>query len=130
MQIYAFLMAGVASWFHPEQFSPVLHTTTPFVCAMNPPVQIGTRIVIENENNGKSSHCIITGSGPCCGRIVDVSPRVATELGFGGLTKVRVYKIVGQIKPCPNKVEPLTCKSPPPLPCEIDLPKPSLLKCD
>jgi hypothetical protein len=130
MNGYVFVIAGVASMFHPEDFSPAIHVKTPYVCAMNvePP---GTTVEVENVNNGKTSHCIITGSGPGYGRVLDASPTVADELGYGdSIAPVRVYKVTKTtITECHRMVLPETCKSSPPATCVLDLPKPAIIEC-
>lgn len=127
MPIYAFIIAGIASWFHPEDFSPAIHTTSPYVCAMNV-VDPGTQVEVENVDNGRTSHCIVTGTGPCCGRVFDASPKVRDELGFSGLANVRVYRVVGQLPRCHFIPQPSTCKTPPQY-CITDLPKPAIISC-
>lgn len=129
MPIYAFVLTGIASWFYPIESVPSIQASTPYVCAMNiePP---GTQIEVENIENGRSSHCIVTGSGPFIpGRVLDVSPAARDELGFYGLASVRIYKISGYLPRCYHETPPQTCKAPPPHLCVLDLPKPVIVRC-
>lgn len=127
MPIYSFIIAGLASWFIPSDFSPAIRTSSPYVCAMNV-VAPGTSVEVVNAENGRSSHCIVTGSGPGYDRVFDASPKVRDELGFTGLAYVRVYRITGYLPRCHYVSPSETCKTPPQY-CVLDLPKVSVLKC-
>ena len=68
-----------------ERFNPnaltAAHRTLPF----------GTNVLVTNKKNGRSVAVTITDRGPFLrGRIIDVSPAAARELGFSGLTQVVV----------------------------------------
>jgi rare lipoprotein A (peptidoglycan hydrolase) len=68
-----------------ERFSPnaltAAHQTLPF----------GTKVLVTNKKNGRSVAVTITDRGPFLrGRIIDVTPAAARELGFSGLTQVVV----------------------------------------
>lgn len=77
---------GLASWFRPISMYDGMR-----VCASNT-IPISTRVVLVNARNGRRSRCVIIGTGPFVrGRILDVSPRVRDDLGFGGITLVRIY---------------------------------------
>jgi rare lipoprotein A (peptidoglycan hydrolase) len=84
--------AGVASWFTPYQ-----HMYDGMrVCAMRDVTLIGSRVHIEDLDNGRHSSCVVIGTGPfVAGRVIDVSPLVRDDLGmrFSGLAHVRVYFI-------------------------------------
>jgi rare lipoprotein A (peptidoglycan hydrolase) len=126
MPIYAFLVAGIASWFYPAS----MYASTDHVCAMNvaPP---GTAILIVDEDNRRTATCTVIGTGPFVpGRVLDVSPAVRDELGMdaAGTASVRVYRVTGRIPPCRVDPQPVTCKTPP-AECVADLPKPALLLC-
>lgn len=126
--VYHFILAGIASWFHPSEFSPALHVSTPYVCAMWPRSMTGKHLEIENADNGRISHCIVTGTGPNVpGRILDVSPKVAGELGMlrAGLAHVRVYRI-GSYNFCHRRAQPQTCAEA--SKCILGLP-PSVKEC-
>ena len=57
------------------------HRTLPF----------GTSVLVTNKKNGRSVAVTITDRGPFVrGRIIDVTPAAARELGFSGLTQVVV----------------------------------------
>jgi rare lipoprotein A len=57
------------------------HRTLPF----------GTRVQVVNRRNGKSVKVRINDRGPFVrGRVIDVTPAAARELGFSGLTRVTV----------------------------------------
>ena len=131
MQILAFITAGIASFYslpgsimaNGYPFNPTSH-----VCAMlyEP---LGERVQIVNDKNGRESWCIVSDRGPFVpGRVIDVSPAVMSELGFDGLTSVRIYRVVGSVPLC-HTIQPLTCKSIPPKTCVLDIPKPALLRC-
>jgi rare lipoprotein A len=88
---------GAASWYHDslagnatangEKYDPegatCAHRTLPF----------GTILVIEDVASGKKSHCRVNDRGPYVdGRLIDVSKRVARELGMldRGVIRVRI----------------------------------------
>ena len=108
-----------------QPFNPTSH-----VCAM-PSEPMGERIQIVNDKNGRESWCIVSDVGPAgyLGRVLDVSPAVRDELGFDGLTNVRIYRVVDTVKLCNRTTQPSTCRIIPPNTCVIDLPKPALLRC-
>lgn len=125
MPILTFYAIGIASMFYPQDFSPALHVSTPYVCAMNY-VKVGTHVVVVDESTGRQSHCIITGTGPCCGRILDASPIVADELGYGNsIDRVSVYLVKGY----KNYPIPDTCKSYVRRLRSTRLPKPVIVTC-
>lgn len=85
---YGPIVMGQASWFHPKQGDNA------HVCAMNV-WKPGHHIRIVNDENGNEAACVIVGTGPFVkGRVLDVSPIVAKELGFysAGVARVRVYE--------------------------------------
>ena len=52
---------------------------------------LGTSVLVMNKKNGSSVAVTITDRGPFVrGRIIDVTPAAARELGFSGLTQVVV----------------------------------------
>ena len=52
---------------------------------------LGTSVLVTNKKNGRSVAVTITDRGPFVrGRIIDVTPAAARELGFSGLTQVVV----------------------------------------
>ncbi|MFC3030025.1 MULTISPECIES: septal ring lytic transglycosylase RlpA family protein [Roseomonadaceae] len=94
---------GIASYYHHkftgrtmangDRFNPnsntAAHRTFPF----------GTVVEVTNLRNGESRVVVITDRGPFIrGRIIDVSPRIAEELGMrrAGLAEV-VVRPLGQI---------------------------------
>lgn len=110
MLVYHFVFAGLASFFYPHDSTPALRVSTPYVCAANA-ARIGSHLEVENVANGRVSHCIVTGTGPFVpGRILDVSPTVAGELGMlrAGLAHVRVYRI-GAYNFCHSRAQSQTC---------------------
>lgn len=132
MPIYVLLLTGIASWYslpgntmaNGQAFIPTAH-----VCAMRYE-PFGERIELVNQDNGNDSWCIVSDRGPFVpGRVIDVSPAVRDDLGFDGLANVAVYREIGVVKNCRHRPEPLSCKSPPPAPCVLNLPKPALLTC-
>ena len=55
---------------------------------------LGTNVLVTNKRNGRSVTVIITDRGPFVrGRIIDVTPAAARELGFSGLTKVSIQAV-------------------------------------
>ena len=59
------------------------HRTLPF----------GTRVKVTNNRNGRSVVVTINDRGPFVrGRVIDVTPAAARELGFSGLTRVTVAR--------------------------------------
>ena len=53
----------------------------------------GTRVRVENKQNGRSVVLVINDRGPfVAGRIIDVTPAAARALGFSGLAQVRVMR--------------------------------------
>lgn len=57
--------------------------------------KFGTKLVVTNMDNGKSAVCRVNDRGPYVqGRVVDLSKRMATELGMlkRGVAKVRVER--------------------------------------
>ncbi|MGK7870087.1 septal ring lytic transglycosylase RlpA family protein [Falsiroseomonas sp. E2-1-a20] len=87
---------GIASYYHPhrftgrtmangERFNPrsnsAAHRTLP----------LGTEAMVTNLNTGESRRVVIEDRGPHIrGRIIDVSPRIAEELGMRGAGLARV----------------------------------------
>ncbi|MDE2101361.1 MAG: hypothetical protein KGL39_29205 [Patescibacteria group bacterium] len=123
MPIWAFLFAGIASWFQPDAIYGSMH-----VCASNA-IPISTHIEIVNADNHHQTDCLIIGTGPFVpGRVLDVSPSVRDQLGFDGLANVRVYETVGSMQRCVSNPSPATCKTPPRA-CVLDIPKPVLVRC-
>lgn len=126
MEIVRFLLAGVASWFFP----PAQYPAAAHVCAANA-IAISTRIEVVNTANGRMSSCVVIGTGPFYGgRVLDVSPSVASDLDFirAGTADVRIYTVVGHLKRCHREPRPQTCKTPP-RECVLDLPKPAIVRC-
>jgi len=80
----------MASWFHPSAEYGIKK-----VCAMNlvtPPAYVE----VVNEANGRVTHCDVIGTGPFVpGRVIDLSPAAAQELGsyYSGIAPVRVYRV-------------------------------------
>src|SRR5262245_44451396 len=55
---------------------------------------LGTNVLVTNKKNGRSVTVTITDRGPFVrGRIIDVTPAVARELGFFGLTQVSIQTL-------------------------------------
>jgi rare lipoprotein A len=68
---------------NPNAFTAA-HRTFPF----------GTHVLVTNKKNGRSVTVTITDRGPFVrGRIIDVTPAAARELGFSGLTQVSVQAV-------------------------------------
>jgi len=79
---------GVATWYQ-NPYHPGLiaaHKSLPF----------GTRVKVTNLDNGRTLVVVIVDRGPFAkGRIIDVSPVAATQLGFlrAGIAHVRIERI-------------------------------------
>ena len=53
----------------------------------------GTKVKVTNKRNGRSVIVTINDRGPFVrGRVIDVTPAAARELGFSGLTQVSVAR--------------------------------------
>lgn len=53
----------------------------------------GTKVKVTNQRNGRSVVVTINDRGPFVrGRVIDVTPAAAHELGFSGLTQVTVAR--------------------------------------
>lgn len=53
----------------------------------------GTKVKVTNQHNGRSVVVTINDRGPFVrGRVIDVTPAAARELGFSGLTQVTVAR--------------------------------------
>jgi rare lipoprotein A len=76
-------------------------------CA-NPTLPFGTRIRVENLDNGRSATLTVNDRGPFVkGRIVDVSRRGARELGMLGPGTARVrITVLDRPFPLPSPGEP------------------------
>ena len=86
MHAFVFIVAGVASWFHPAAMYGRER-----VCAMNI-VHPGRRVLVVNASNGDQAICTVIGTGPFVrGRVIDLSPSMRDALHMGGLARVRVY---------------------------------------
>jgi rare lipoprotein A len=60
------------------------HRTLPF----------GTMVRVTNKKNGRSVHVRINDRGPFKrGRVIDVTPAAAQQLGFSGLTTVSIERM-------------------------------------
>ena len=91
---------GIASFYcgefagRPTALGPVFNPKA--VTAASPMLPLGSHARVTNLANGKSEVVAITDRGPYrAGRIIDVSCRVADDLGFRqeGLTRVWVEEI-------------------------------------
>lgn len=61
---------------------------------------LGSHARVTNLRNGRSAEVVIRDRGPFVkGRIVDLSPRTARELGFYGVAPVEVERIVPGARP-------------------------------
>jgi rare lipoprotein A len=79
---------GIASYYQNPHYKGLIaaHKTLP----------LGTRVKVINLDNGKSAIVRIVDRGPFIrGRIIDVSPAVASVLGFrgAGLAHVRIERL-------------------------------------
>jgi rare lipoprotein A (peptidoglycan hydrolase) len=127
MQLWAFVLGGIASWFNPAAMYGSAH-----VCASDL-IPISSHIELVDVDNGRTTDCVVIAKGPpvwpAPGRVLDVSPSVANVLDFysAGTAPVRIYLQSGVIHVCYRQAQPLTCKTPP-RECILDLPKPVILK--
>lgn len=69
---------------------------------------LGSHARVTNLRNGRSAEVVIRDRGPFVkGRIVDLSPRTAKQLGFYGVASVEVERIVPAAKPAASRPAPL-----------------------
>lgn len=103
MHALAFVAAGLASYFSRESSGAVMANGQPMVdsarvCATRHLVPFGTKLLIVNDDNRAESWCVVSDYGPAenTGRIVDVSPAVARDLGMltVGVVHVRLYRLI------------------------------------
>jgi rare lipoprotein A len=88
--VYAYSGEQTASgvWASPASLTAA-HRTLPF----------GTLVQVTNKSNGRSVRVRINDRGPFVrGRVIDVTPAAAHDLGFSGLTDV-VLTVVGRNRP-------------------------------
>ena len=97
---------GVASWYgHPYHGRPTASGEIYDMDAptgAHPTLPFGTRLRVENLDNGRSTTLTINDRGPFAkGRILDVSRRVAEELGMlgPGTARVRITILDRPISP-------------------------------
>lgn len=92
---------GIASWYDESAFFGIFRGTTalgetvhPWTeCAAHKTLPLPSEIRVTNLQNGKSTKVRVNDRGPFIkGRILDVSPSVASDLGMkkSGLAKVRI----------------------------------------
>jgi len=108
---------GIASWFAPDSMYTGMR-----VCAMNRPSLIGVHVRIIDLDNGRTSTCVVVGTGPFVReRVIDVSPEVRDDLELlgPGTANVRVFRI-----PCWPQPTPQTCAGPP-TDCRLNVPPPA-----
>jgi rare lipoprotein A len=112
--VYAYSGERTASgvWASPASLTAA-HRTLPF----------GTLVQVTNKSNGRSVRVRINDRGPFVrGRVIDVTPAAAHDLGFSGLTSV-VLTVVGRTRPnAPRKRHHRTHQAggvPPRLPVEF-----------
>jgi rare lipoprotein A len=96
-QAYEFApQRGLASYYHPHRFTGrVMANGERFDprsnSAAHRTLPLGTEAVVTNLTTGESRRVVIEDRGPHIrGRIIDVSPRIAEELGIRGAGVARV----------------------------------------
>jgi len=86
--------AGIASVYSHESGSNTASgqkLNTAALTAAHRNLPFGTKVKVTNTNNGRSVVVTINDRGPFVrGRVIDVTPAAARELGFSGLTRVTV----------------------------------------
>lgn len=88
-------IVGVASWYgkpyHGRRTASGEIYNMYQMTAAHPSLPFGTRVVVTNLENGRSAVVRINDRGPFVhGRVIDVSRKVASQLGFLGQGTVRV----------------------------------------
>ena len=88
---------GVASYFGPELTGKTTASGTTVkagaMTAASPTLPLGSTAKVTNAETGESVHVTVTDRGPYAkGRILDVSPKAAAQLGMkdDGVARVRV----------------------------------------
>jgi rare lipoprotein A len=97
---------GIASYFGPELTGKTTASGTTVkagaMTAASPTLPLGTTAKVTNAETGQSVHVTVTDRGPYAkGRILDVSPKAAGQLGMkeDGVAKVRVQPVTVPPKP-------------------------------
>ena len=92
---------GIASWYDESRFFGLIRGTTSLgedvgrfdISGAHKTLPLPCRVKVTNLENGRSLKMRLNDRGPfIAGRIIDVTPRAASKLGFKdkGLTQVRV----------------------------------------
>ena len=100
-QALSYKEEGIASWYDESQFFGLIRGNTSLgekvgrfdISGAHKTLPIPCRVKVTNLENGKSLRMRLNDRGPfIAGRIIDVTPRAATKLGFkeDGLAQVRV----------------------------------------
>ena len=88
--------SGVASVYSHESGSGTASgqkLNTAALTAAHRSLPFGTKVKVTNQRNGRSVVVTINDRGPFVrGRVIDLTPAAARELGFSGLTKVTVAR--------------------------------------
>jgi len=92
----AFAESGVASVYSAESGSRTASgqpLNAKALTAAHRSLPFGTKVRVSNRKNGRSVIVTINDRGPFVrGRIIDVSPAAARELGFSGLAPVTLLR--------------------------------------
>jgi rare lipoprotein A len=94
--VFAADQAGIASVYSHESGSGTASgqkLNTGALTAAHRSLPFGTKVKVTNQRNGRSVIVTINDRGPFVrGRVIDVTPAAARELGFSGLTQVTVAR--------------------------------------
>lgn len=96
--LFANSQEGVASWYGPGFHGRLTASGEVFntmaMTAAHKTLKFGTRVLVENTDNGLTITVRINDRGPFIeGRIIDLSQIAAKHLGINGLANVRIRKI-------------------------------------
>ena len=94
--VFAADQTGLASVYSHESGSGTAsgqRLNTGALTAAHRSLPFGTKVKVTNQRNGRSVVVTINDRGPFVrGRVIDVTPAAARELGFSGLTQVTVAR--------------------------------------
>ncbi len=94
--IIASAQSGIASVYSGGRTANGEHASARGMTAAHRTLPFGTRVRVTNESTGRSVVVRINDRGPFVrGRVIDLTPAAARQLGFSGLARVRL-DVVGR----------------------------------
>ena len=114
-------LVGIASWYSVSDNGTTTASGIPFsdhknTCAHRTH-KFGTKLLVTNTRNGKTTTCVVTDRGPYIkGRVVDLSPVGASQLGMrqSGLAPVTVAVVTDPFEVGRQDLPPVVEKQPEP----------------